>query len=78
MRLIFSYRNYIQIQNKKQGLQLVIAPKSYAPRSHIERAREKRGHHAGHVDTEMRGQTQSHLEQREVLKLEKITTKSQT
>lgn len=32
MRLIFSYRNYIQIQNKKQGLQLVIAPKSYAPR----------------------------------------------
>ena len=27
---------------------------------------------------EMRGQAQSHLEQREVLKLEKITTKSQT
>ena len=52
----------------------MIAPKNYALRSHVEKAREKRGHHAGLVAMEMRGQAQSHLEQRE----EKITTKSQT
>ena len=52
----------------------MITPKNYAPRSYVEKAHEKRGHHAGLVGMEMRGQAQSHLEQRE----EKITTKSQT
>lgn len=56
----------------------MITPKNYAPRSYVEKAHEKRGHHAGLVGMEMRGQAQSHLEQREVLTLAKITTKSQT
>ena len=43
----------------------MIAPKNYTPRLHVEKAREKQGHHAGLVGMEMPGQTQSHVEQRD-------------